>query len=437
MTNLWASTAVSLTLICLFALVVWPLSGAVLALAMLVTGLLLLLFSHLRNLVLLLRWAREPLGTPVPERSGVWGAVFRALNRRAKMSLALRDELADRLERFRKAGQAMPDGVVILGPHDTIEWVNATAERQLGLNAVKDLGMLITNLLRQPEFVGYLESGDYSEPLILRPVRSAGHTLAMLVVQFGDDQKLLLARDITQIERLETMRRDFVANVSHELKTPLTVVIGFIETLIDTLAEVPPDEAEHYLNMAMEQAKRMQRLVDDLLTLAALETESHPPEEHVDVCGLLGEVKRDAEALSAGRHSIVVDCSEPAHLLGSAKELRSALANLAINAVRYTPAGGSIHLRWMCAADGAEIRVEDTGIGIEAHHIPRLTERFYRVERGRSRESGGTGLGLAIVKHVLTRHQGRLSIESEPGKGSRFTAHFPPRRVAASKGVRC
>jgi two-component system phosphate regulon sensor histidine kinase PhoR len=413
--NLWDSTLASLTLICLFALVLWPLGGLVVALAVLAGGLLILLLTHLRKLVLLVRWAREPLGTLLPDRSDAWGAVFSALNQRVKKSLELRDELTDRLERFRKAGQAMPDGVVILGPHNTIDWINPAAENLLGLSADKDLGRLITNLVRQPEFASHLNGGDYTGPLILRSLRS-----------------------ITQIERLETMRRDFVANVSHELKTPLTVIVGFVETLIDTLGELPREEAKHYLQTAMEQAKRMQRLVDDLLILAALETESYPAEEEIEVCELLNEIKRDAQVLSAGRHRIEVDCQASARLIASPKELRSALINLAINAVRYTLAGGSIRLRWVPAPDGAQIRVEDTGIGIEAHHIPRLTERFYRVDRGRSRESGGTGLGLAIVKHVLTRHQARLSVESEPGKGSCFIVHFPKRRIlSGSKEVRC
>ena len=266
--------------------------------------------------------------------------------------------------------------------------------------------------------------------MICRSMRRIGHTLALQVISFGEDQKLLLSRDITQLERLETMRRDFIANVSHELKTPLTVVLGFIETLIDAHPDLPHEEAATYLNLAMQQAQRMQRLVDDLLTLSALETDSPPPsEERVDMHALLAEVRRDCEALSAGRHRIEMDFGRPAVILGSAKELRSAFVNLASNAVRYTPDGGVIKLAWRLDDGGGTFSVEDNGIGIEAHHIPRLTERFYRIDRGRSREMGGTGLGLAIVKHVLTRHQAALDIASEPGAGSRFTCRFPARRV--------
>lgn len=437
MNSVWASAAVSLAAISLLALVAWPFAGPVWALALFAGGLLLSALHTVRKLSQLVRWARSDMGTPMPPGGGVWGIAFSALNRRTKQSQALRADLSARLGRFLEASQAMPDGVAILDRQHVIGWMNAAAEDHFGLNPQKDLGAPITNLVRQPDFVSYLEGENYGDPLILRPMRSIVRTLALQVVEFGDGQKLLLSRDISQLERLERVRRDFVANVSHELKTPLTVVIGFVETLLDALPELPREEAEHYLKLAMEQAQRMQRLVDDLLTLSALETDSPPPsEEPVDVVGLLEEVRRDAEALSAGRHRIEVESEEDGGagtvLLGSAKELRSACVNLASNAVRYTPAGGRITLRWKRTADGGEFSVEDNGIGIEAEHIPRLTERFYRVDRGRSRETGGTGLGLAIVKHVLTRHQATLQVDSEPGRGSRFTVRFPARRVSAA-----
>lgn len=436
MSKVWTSASLPLALICLFAALIWAVAGPTWSLGFVAFGLLALLWFHLRNLSLLLRWAREPLGEPAPEAPGVWGDVLLALGRRSKRSFAIREDLSTSLERFREAAQAMPDGVVILGKDGAIEWMNSRAEQHLGLDARKDVGVVVTNLVRNPEFVGHILAGDYAEPLTMRSARNVGHTLSLQVVGFGDDRKLLLSRDVTQFLRLETMRRDFVANVSHELKTPLTVIIGFIETLIDTLPGVAPKEAMQYLSTTMEQAKRMQRLVEDLLALSGLETESPPPEERIDLSVLLSEVERDARALSAGRHSIHVDSGEGAFLLGSAKELRSALVNLASNAVRYTPAGGNIHVRWRRLPEGGEITVEDTGIGIEATHIPRLTERFYRVDGGRSRETGGTGLGLAIVKHVLERHQGTLSIESAQGKGSRFTARFPRWRVITATPVR-
>jgi len=241
---------------------------------------------------------------------------------------------------------------------------------------------------------------------------------------------MLLVRDITQMERLETMRRDFVANVSHELKTPLTVVSGFVETLEDGWQDMQPEEIRHFLALAGEQAARMRRLIEDLLTLSALETDAPPLEEEVDMPAILAEIREEAQVLSSGRHTISLDNQGPDRLLGNAGEIRSALANLASNAVRYTPGGGRIDLHWQQTADGgAAFVVADTGIGIEDRHLPRLTERFYRVDRGRSRETGGTGLGLAIVKHVLERHGARLAIESRPGQGSCFTAQFPSRRV--------
>lgn len=426
--------AVSLGVLALAALVAWPFLGPVWALALLAGGLLLLGAHHLRNLDRLASWMREPLGAPVPHGSGAWEHVFSGLNRRARKAMRQREELSAALERFRTAGQAMPDGVVILNRQNQIEWMNATAGGHLGLDSRVDIGSPIMNLVRQPDFVIHLESGHYAEPLMLHTSRRPGTALALQIIQFGDGQKLVLTRDVTQIERLETMRRDFVANVSHELRTPLTVVSGFIETLADSLRDLTPAEAENYLRLAHEQAERMRRLIDDLLTLSALETGAPPPaDERVDVRTLLAEVAEEAKALSGGRHALSVDIDGDAALLGSAQELRSAFSNLASNAVRYTPAGGAIRLSWRADAGGGLLTVEDNGIGIEARHIPRLTERFYRVDRGRSRESGGTGLGLAIVKHVLTRHQTQLVIESELGRGSRFLAHFPSRRVVATE----
>lgn len=393
-------------------------------------GLLLIFAYHLRNLGKLMNWAREPLGTPTPHAFGTWDHVFAALARRSRIAYDQRERLSQTLARFREAAQAMPDGVVYLTRQNLIEWINVAAERHFGLDATRDLGSAITNLVRQPDFVHYVESGDYLEPLLLKPVRSDGLTLSMQIVPFGEDLKMLLSRDISQLEKLETMRRDFVANVSHELKTPLTVVSGFVEMLHDSLQDFSPEDARRYLRLATEQSVRMQRLIEDLLALSALETGAPMPvEDKVDVQGLLRSVAQEAELLSAGRHRVIVEPGAAAKLIGSHKEIHSALANLATNAVRYTPEGGEIRLIWQATPEGAELAVQDNGPGIEAQHLPRLTERFYRVDRGRSRETGGTGLGLAIVKHVLTRHQGTLEIQSEPGRGSRFAAHFPARRV--------
>lgn len=394
-----------------------------------------LAFFFLRQLWMVLRlihWAGCPLGTPTPSASGAWGTVFEALHRRARRASAEREHATQELDRFRRAAEALPDGVLILDGHRNIEWMNLHAEACLGLKASTDTGSRITHLLREPEFLAYLDSPDHrGVPLELHTQRNPGRSLQIQAAPFAAGRTLLLVRDVTQLQKLATMRRDFVANVSHELKTPLTVTLGFVETALESLKDTSPQEIARYLLTAAEQAQRMQQLIDDLLTLSALETDAPPPlEEPVDAAALLADIQHEADALSKGRHRIALENHGPRGLLGSARELRSAFANLAGNAVRYTPQGGEIKLCWSGEGEGgARFSVSDSGIGIAREHLPRLTERFYRVDRGRSREAGGTGLGLAIVKHVLERHQAAIQIESEPGRGSRFSAVFPPHRV--------
>lgn len=423
----------ALTLLGSLLVVVIPLGvlvGPVAALAALCLGLLAAGAYHVRNLTKLVQWTREPIGTPLPRAVGVWDFVFSDMNRRSRLATHQREKLSAALDRFREASQAMPSGLIFLSAANTIEWLNTRAEQHFGLDYRRDLGAPLTNLVRQPDFVMYVESGQYNEPFVFRTNRLPAFSLAIQVVPFGDDMKLLLSQDMSQMEKLETMRRDFVANVSHEMRTPLTVVSGFLETLADSLEDLPHEEARRYIGLAMDQAARMDGLIQDLLTLSALETGAPLPlDEPVDMSNLLEDVLAQAEALSSGRHSIVLELASRANVLGSAKELYSAIANLASNAVRYTPAGGHIRISWRMVDGLPELSVEDDGIGIAAQHIPRLTERFYRVDRGRSRETGGTGLGLAIVKHVLTRHQASLAIDSEPGRGSRFSVRFPARRV--------
>ncbi|MDP2811203.1 MAG: phosphate regulon sensor histidine kinase PhoR [Rhodocyclaceae bacterium] len=421
----------------------------------------LLALRHRWWLARLRRWVEAPLGTPVPEAGGAWGDAFAALHRRARLAAEQHQLLQVTLDRFRQAAQALPDGVLLLNAQGLIEWLNDRAEAHLGLESARDTGAPIMNLVREPEFSAYLKekekgarlelhesrnsslapfSASGGVPLLLRSRRNTGHTLQLQAVPFGEGRTLLMIRDVTQLEKLETMRHDFVANVSHELKTPLTVVAGFIETLADALREIPPEEAEHYLALAREQTTRMQRLIEDLLTLAALETDAPPVEECADMAALLADIREEAVILSGGRHDIVLESDDhaPEALLGSAQELRSALGNLVSNAVRYTSAGGRIVIAWAGLQDGGAVfSVTDTGIGIEARHLPRLTERFYRVDRGRSRETGGTGLGLAIVKHVLERHGARLAVESKPGEGSRFSVEFPPRRISGQNLHAC
>ena len=266
----------------------------------------------------------------------------------------------------------------------------------------------------------------------MKSTRSPDATLAIQLVPFGEDLKLLISRDITRFEQVETMRRDFIANVSHELRTPLTVVGGFLESLED-YTELSEEDRAHFFQLMRDQTLRMQRLVEDLLTLSRLESAANPlQEEPVRIPQLLQQLQAEAQSLSQGRHQINLEVSSESGLFGSESELRSALGNLISNAVRYTPQGGEISVRWTVENDEGRFSVKDSGIGIEAQHIPRLTERFYRIDRSRSRETGGTGLGLSIVKHVLTRHQARLEINSAVGQGSTFCVIFPASRLVKS-----
>jgi two-component system phosphate regulon sensor histidine kinase PhoR len=433
-TYVWLRTIVALATIVVLALLVEAFFDPRWALGLACAGVLAILAVHLGNVSALLRWVRDP-SQPVPDRRGVWEEAFSELYRLVRSHQRERETLSAELARFRMAGTAMPDGVVILDAENHIEWCNPMAERFFDIDTAKDAGQSIMNLVRAPEFALYLERGNFSEPLILRLMRGEGLVLSMRIIPYGQDQKLLLSRDVTQAEKVEVMRRDFVANVSHELKTPLTVVSGFLETLSDGKVSISDPRAGKVMTMMQDQTDRMLRLIDDLLTLSALESTPGPGpgnEQHIDMAALLSRLVDDARALSAGRHRIELDCPEPMDLTGSEKELHSAFGNLVSNAIRYSPDGGSVRLSWGRRASGeGEFAVADSGIGIDARHIARLTERFYRVDQGRSRDTGGTGLGLAIVKHVLSRHQATLDIQSTPGQGSRFAALFPARRIVA------
>jgi len=401
--------------------------GPVWGWAGLAVGLLMFLLWHIRHLARLQAWLANPLPGKVPEGEGIWDQVLAALHRLERDAAKREQALSDALAQMRRAVQALPDGLVLLDAAHRIEWCNRTAESQLQLDGRADLGQNIGNLVREPEFIEYLQADDQSTPVRITPRQ--GVALALRLIPFGQSQKLLLTRDVTQTERVDAMRRDFVANVSHELRTPLTVLVGFLETLQNL--KLDPQRQRDYLGMMQEQAARMQRIIDDLLTLSSLD--GAPPaaaDKRVPVRSLIERLRADAEALSGGKHRIEVVMDTPSDLLGVDSELASAFGNLVSNAIRYTPAGGTVTLAWRDAADGARFSVEDTGIGIDAEHLPRLAERFYRVDRSRSRETGGTGLGLAIAKRALARHEATLEIQSEPGKGSRFSARFPARRLA-------
>lgn len=386
---------------------------------------------HFRNFARLDRWARAPMVDVSLTGEGGWDGVFGRLYRHEKdlrAKIAARDQEISMLV---AAVQALTDGIVLLDQNKQILFCNITAEQQLGLAAKTDCGLPIVNLVRQPEFVTYLESEDFIRPLVLRSKRTEGLVLSIHIVPYaGDRRSLMQLKDVTEADRVDRMRRDFVANVSHELRTPLTVLAGFLETLQEI--EVDRDERERFLSLMAEQSSRMTAIVQDLLALSSIESAPPPEPGVVDMATVMNKLQRDAEALSEGRHQIIIECDAQGDLLGSEYELVSAFGNLVANAIRYTPADGTVTISWHTNEQGAEFAVQDTGIGIDLIHIPRLTERFYRVDRGRSRDAGGTGLGLAIVKHTLNRHQAQLEITSVPGAGSQFIARFPASRVAVS-----
>jgi two-component system, OmpR family, phosphate regulon sensor histidine kinase PhoR len=410
-------------------LVVWFIVGSGVALLVAAFGASAIIGFHLWHLQRIGAWAVASSEGDVPEGRGEWATLLAALHRRMRIRNAYERDLRRVIERFREAAAAIPDGIVVLDAANRIAWANPRACAQFGLDLAKDRAHPIIHLVRQPEFHDYLEDGDYAASIIVASNREAGRTLALQLVPFAADQKLLMSRDVTELEAVSRMRRDFIANVSHELKTPLTVISGFIETLQEI--DVDDRQRARFLQLMEEQASNMQRLVADLLTLSALEDEHNAIQaERFAVTPLLLDVSSDAKALSQDAHSIALDVGEAATVRGSRDELASAFGNLVGNAVRYTPAGGTITLGWRIDADGSGVfSVTDTGIGIAAEYLPRLTERFYRVDRSRSRATGGTGLGLAIVKHVLLRHQAELDIASERGEGSTFSVRLPAHRV--------
>ena len=409
-------------------LISWAAGGTGWALAALAIGALAIIGSHLHHLQKVTDWALGPLDARVPDGGGSWADAFSALHRRTRLRVAIQREANHVIERFRKASEAIPDGVVVLDAVNRIMWANVKACEQLGLSIDTDRGQPLVNLVRQPEFLRYIEAGDFRESVLVDQPH-ARRTLALQLVPFGVEEKLLLSRDVTQLEAVARMRRDFIANVSHELKTPLTVVTGFIETLQDM--DTTSAQRMRYLALMQDQARNMQRLVDDLLALSALESEQNVlPDTEFPIVPLANELAADARGLSAGQHSIDIDIRDPATLVGNRDEIKSAFGNLVSNAVRYTPQKGRITLAWRVDDDGTGVfSVTDTGMGIAPEHVPRLTERFYRVDRSRSRATGGTGLGLAIVKHVVLRHQAELEIRSRPGDGSTFSVRVPAKRV--------
>jgi two-component system phosphate regulon sensor histidine kinase PhoR len=376
----------------------------------------------------LIAWLRGSQEGDAPRSAGLWGELGYRIERAIRLRELQAATERDRLTQFLSAIDASPNGVMMLDAGDQIEWCNAPAADHFGLDPQRDLRQRVTNLVRAPAFVDYLQAGKFDDAVQVPDPHGRG-TLSVLVRHYGDGQKLVLSQDITERERSEAMRRDFVANVSHEIRTPLTVLAGFIETM--TNLPLTESESKRVLVLMAQQADRMATLVSDLLTLAQLEGSPRPHADRwVPLASMLAQVAVDAKGLSAGRHTVTFPADGGVQIAAAPNELQSAVTNLVNNAVRYTPEGGQIDVTWRILPDGAgELAVSDTGPGIEREHLPRLTERFYRVDNSRSRDTGGTGLGLSIVKHVVQRHGGALDIQSEPGRGSTFRLIFPALRV--------
>ena len=395
-------------------------------------GFLLVVVMQTRRLLMLSAWLDDPDRSASPDAGGAWGEVFRKLARKLRHDALSLAELEAGLKSFREAMDAVPDGLVILDANHQIQWSNRAAGDHLGVRLPRDAGAIIEQLVRTPGFAEYLGRPDGHAPFILQAPAARTRVYAVRAVPLGEKSKLLVSLDVTDARRVEAMRSTFVANVSHELRTPLTVVSGFLEHFTDD-GLMTADQRQHFARLMSDQTKRMLSLVDDLLTLSRLESEDAPAsEEDVAMDELLAQLLAEAQSLSEGRHAIETSCDGPS-LRGNRKELHSAFSNLVSNAIRYTPAGGDIHIEWKRRAGGAVFCVRDSGVGVAAEHLPRLTERFYRVDRGRSRDTGGTGLGLAIVKHILLRHQATLVINSQVGKGSTFCAEFPGWRLPSAR----
>ena len=385
-------------------------------------GLLIYVIWNLYNLNQLSRWLAKP-SKQTPEVIGIWEEVYYQLYQLYKRQRRSRRKLTSILDRFRKSTQALPYATIILNDLNEIEWFNPAASQMFNLHSNIDIGQRIDNLIRQPKFVNYLLKADFKKQLKF-PINQ--RKIILSITPYGDGQHLISARDITSLSQLDEMRRDFISNASHELRTPLTVMSGYIEFLqhkADEKIKIP-------LENIQQQTVRMNKIITELIDLAKLESaENVDYTKTVDIKTLLNDVYNEACSLDQDKHHIelVIDTEDgtTANLYGSYEELRMAFSNLLTNAIRYTAEGGDIKIFSSTHETGISIGVQDSGVGINYEHIPRLTERFYRVDEGRSREQGGTGLGLSIVKHVLDRHNASLHILSEPGRGSTFCCEFP------------
>ena len=417
----WVPALLRMSVVVLLTAGLWFFFGGVIGLlagALILAAIALLQLSYLFRLN---RWLDNPDSARLPDGWGAWTDVFSRLYRLRRDDEKHQSELTEWLARFRQAMSLLPDGVVIMDDVLFLEWCNPAAERHLGLMQGRDKGMRVTNVIRSPEFMDYIILGRYEQPLTLA---LKDRKLVIQIIPFENRRQILVTHDATETDRIEMMRRDFIANASHELRTPLTVINGFLEIAL-MQPKLDEQTRQSHLKLMTEQGQRMQNLVEDMLTLTRLESIDYPMRpERVDIAALLDQIQQEADALSGGAHRISLLVDGP-DIRGSADELRSAFGNLVSNAVRYTPAGGTIQMGWAVTPSGPQFSVQDSGIGIRLEHIPRLTERFYRVDKGRSRETKGTGLGLAIVKHVLLRHSATLVVDSRLGEGSTFKVRFP------------
>lgn len=421
----WVPAGLRLSFVLLGAGAVWYFFGPIVGLAAALGALITLLIIQLHYLYKLSSWLDNPSSANLPDGWGAWTEIFSRLYKLRRGDEKNQAELTEWLTRFRQAMSLLPDGVVIMDDVLFLEWCNPAAENHLGLNLEQDKGMRVTNLIRSPEFMDYIILGRYEQPLTLS---LRNRKLIVQIIPFESRRQILVTHDATESDRIETMRRDFIANASHELRTPLTVINGFLE-IANSQPDLDRNTRMSHLKLMMEQGQRMQNLVEDMLTLTRLESIEYPLRpERVNIHALLDQIQQEALALSGGRHTIRLTVDGP-DVMGGTEELRSAFGNLVSNAVRYTPPEGTIQIMWKMAEQGPQFQVKDTGIGIRPEHIARLTERFYRVDKSRSRETQGTGLGLAIVKHVLLRHGATLAIESEPDVGSTFSVKFPRKMV--------
>ncbi len=407
----------------------WLIFGGVLgwwvAAALIASGL-----RHVIQMHRLEQWLRQGRRSQPPQSWGVWGEVFEHYYRLQRRYTKRKKRLARVIREFRESTAAMPDGTIVLDSELRISWFNDAAVHLLGLAGNRDIGQPIASLLRVPAFERYIRVADFRRPVEVDSPVDLGGRLSIRVVPYGQGQYLMLVRDVTRLQRLENMRRDFVANASHELRSPLTVLGGYLENMTDD--DSIPAVWSAPLSEMQSQCRRMTTLVDDLLELSRLETDAPADvdEQPVDVAALVERIRTEALNQAGGARAIEEEVDAAMGLAGIESELYSAISNLVFNAVRYTEAGGRIEIEWRRSPNAsARLCVRDDGIGIEAKHLPFITQRFYRVDPSRSRSGGGTGLGLAIVKHVLQRHGARLEIDSEPGRGSEFCCVFPPDRL--------